>query len=318
MAARFSSGTGELAAVVRRRQDTVNRLLFLDQPLLKILSTSAADRDPAAEAPVHKEIDSAEIELATTDGTLARRFPEFQILSDRATVRLVEAQQLLGPQEALLSYLITPDESYLWVVRRTRCKVFRLDIGSKALDQRVTTLRRSLDTSQTHGKPVGFPALLAHELYRLIFSPAEAELVGINHLIVVPDGALQSLPLAVLIAKPPLLAAADRDMEWLAKRYAFSSLPSESSLMALRRIAVYRQAPEPFVGFGDPAFNGSVPVAGQSAKSPVTMRALADVKQVSLLPPLPDSASEISAMASTLGATKQSIFLGDSRDGDSG
>ena len=310
MALRFSSGTGELAAVVRARQDTVNRLRFLDAQLLTLLGTSARDRDPTSEAGLRKEIAGAETELSVTDATLARRFPDFQILTDRTPMRLIEAQQLLGPQEALLSYLIATDQSFLWIVRKTSCTVIRLNIGSKALDERVTTLRRSLDTNQTQGRAAHFPAHVAYELYRAVFLPAEPELVGINHLIVVPDGALQSLPLAVLIAQPPRAGASDREMEWLAKRYAFSTLPSESSLLALRRIAAYQQAPEPFVGFGDPAFNASAVVAGQSAKSPVSARVLADIRQVGQLSPLPDSATEISAMASTLGATKQSIFLG--------
>ena len=310
MAARFSSGTSELAVLVRRRQDTVNRLRFLDRQQLQVLGTSASSRDPASEARLREEINAAESELAATDAALTGHFPDFQVLTDREPIQLGKVQQLLGPQEALLSYLVAADESYLWVVRSTRFTLIRLGIGSKELDERVTALRRALDTSQTQGELVPFPAKTAHELYRVVFSPAESELEGISHVMVVPDGALQSLPLTVLIARPPREGAGNRDMEWLARRFAFSTLPSEPSLPALRRLAVSHQAPDPFVGFGDPAFSGPVGVAGNNGMMPVTLRVLADVKQVRQLTPLPDSASEINGMASVLGANKQAVFLG--------
>jgi hypothetical protein len=43
-----------------------------------------------------------------------------------------------------------------------------------------------------------------------------------------------------------------RQVSWLAKKYALTTLPSVSSLRALRRFTKQARAKNPFIGFGDP------------------------------------------------------------------
>ena len=86
-----------------------------------------------------------------------------------------------------------------------------------------------------------FDVALAHELYTLIFSPAEPLLEDVTHIMAVTDGPLQSLPLSILVTEQPkgaLLNYEDyREVSWLAKSYALTILPSVSSLRALRLFA---------------------------------------------------------------------------------
>lgn len=311
MAVRFASGDDELAALVRSRQDLLLNLRYLDGELIKSLSRAGQARDATAAERLRGEIRAAEAQLATLDLTLGRRFPDYQVLTGNAPLPLSEAQRLLRPDEAMLSYLVGERETYLWVVRNDRQRLLRLPVGREELERAVRGLRRALDLTETQGQLLAYPADLAHELYRTIFAPAVPTLGGATRLLIVADGALQSLPFAILITQPPAAGAEPNDLAWLAKRYAFSSLPSEASLKAMRRFAGQRRAPAPFVGFGAPAFKGGAG-STRSLAALYTPRGLADVEQLSELAPLPDSATEIAAIAAALGAGKGSIYLGES------
>ena len=88
-----------------------------------------------------------------------------------------------------------------------------------------------------------------------------------------------------------------------------TTLPSVSSLRALRRFAKAARAKTPFTGFGDPALEGR---PGQARGVPIASLfrgAIADVEAVRQLPPLPDTADELRAMASILQADEKQIYL---------
>ena len=73
------------------------------------------------------------------------------------------------------------------------------EVGRRALEEADMELGVGLDPNgieQLSDMPP-FDTTLAYELYRQIFAPAEPLLQNVRHLIVVPDGALQSLPLGV-------------------------------------------------------------------------------------------------------------------------
>ncbi len=119
----------------------------------------------------------------------------------------------------------------------------------------------------------------------------------------VPDGPLQSLPFSVLVTEPPEGRIADlkelRHVPWLASKYTFTTLPSVSSLRALRRFAKGSPADKSLSGFGDPMLRDdagkarSLQVAGLFSRGPV-----ADVSAVRQLPRLPETAGELKAFLS--------------------
>ena len=141
----------------------------------------------------------------------------------------------------------------------------------------------------------------------------------------VPDDALQSLPLGVLLTEEPQGGFEDfagyRQAPWLARRYAMTVLPSVSSLRALRRFAKVARARRPFMGFGDPVLEGMSgdrrgpspggygPQGGIEIAS-VFRGAMADVDAVRRLPPLPETADELRAIAGVLNAGDGAVFLG--------
>ncbi len=180
---------------------------------------------------------------------------------------------------------------------------------------------------------------LAHELYETLIGPVEALIRDKLHLIVVPTGALTALPFHLLVTQTPAVAvpqvktprdlAAYRDVPWLLRRHAVSVLPSVASLKALRAFARKDQAREPLIGFGDPVFGAETEpetIVGARHASPLPQRTAqaavtrsytefwkgVDIDRVMLgkaLPRLPETASELRAVAQNLGAPARSIHL---------
>ena len=200
---------------------------------------------------------------------------------------------------------------------------------------KVAAFRRGLDVEEltksiSMGKAQLFDLAAAHELYSTLFGPVEALIKDKPQLLIVPAGPLTALPFHLLVTDTPAIAvpqmqinglAAYRDAAWLVKRHAVTVLPSVASLKALRVFARKGQGTKPMIGFGDPVF-ASDKAAGQStatAKLAARTRAYSDywrgasidrARLADALSPLPDSAEELKAVATKLGASSSDIHLG--------
>ncbi|MCH7929915.1 MAG: CHAT domain-containing protein [Proteobacteria bacterium] len=318
MAARFAAGDDDLARTVRARQDAVERWRILDTRLVEAVAAAPDERDAAAEARTRSGLTTLEQRIDELGARLTEEFPEYAELASPKPIALAEIQDLLGPSEALMTYLVWDERTFLWVVRRDDAAFHRLDIGRQEIEDAVTVVRDGLDQPGVGslGDIRRFDVEEALALYRRIFAPAEPMLDGARHVFVVPDAALQSLPLGVLVTEAPKRRvrrfAAYRDVPWLAKRYALTTLPAVSSLRALRRFAKAASAKRPFVGFGDPKF-GNAPGKTRGADAAVlfTRGAVADVDSVRNLPRLPDTADEVIALAKALGVDESTVYLQD-------
>ena len=180
------------------------------------------------------------------------------------------------------------------MLRHDDIALYRIAMGAKALADHVMALRASLDP-QRNPKLAPFPAAHAYALYQKLIGPAEPLLAGIHHLLIVPDGALQSLPMAVLVTRPPQQDPErpedHRGIAWLARDHAMTVLPAVSSLRALREFGNSEHASAPFLGIGDPVLKGK---SGRTTGTLVSLfrGATADVEKVRALPPLPEIAAE--------------------------
>ena len=319
MAARFAAGSDALAAVVRDRQTLAGRLQALETALIRAVSRESARRDAEGEAALRQDFAEVDSRLAAIDERLARDFPRYVEIANPAPLPLTEAQSLLGPDEALLSWLVAREETFLWVLRADRTTLFTLDLGEDALTAAVADLRSMLDPTghfiERLSDVPAFDTSAAFALYRQLLAPAEPLLSDARHVFVVPDGALQSLPLGVLVTDAPNEPVATlsgyRDIPWLARRHAMTVLPSVSSLKALRTFAAKARASVPFRGIGNPRFEGNDETGGTRglAMASLYRGTLADVEQLRQLAPLPDSETELRLLAETLGADEDALLL---------
>ena len=314
MAARFAAGTDALAAAVRERQDVAGRRQALDAALVRAVSRPPAERNDAAEAALRSELSTVAERLTALDAAIMRDFPKYAELSDPQPLTVAAAQALLAPDEALLHYVVGRNGTWLWAIRPHGAAFYRIAIGKKALATEVRVLRAYLDP-EFNPDVQPFPAARAYAMYRKIFAPALKMLSGVHQVLIVPEGALESLPFAVLVTKPPAHNPKNADdaraVAWLARIYATTILPGASALKALRVFAAHDEAPSPFAGIGDPLLGrGPAGLRGLSKSAVLVRGGHADVDQLRALPRLPETATEIRLIAKFLGAGEDDLYLG--------
>jgi CHAT domain-containing protein len=169
------------------------------------------------------------------------------------------------------------------------------------------------------GVAAGFDLGRAHALYKLVLGPVAPVLRDKRHVIVVPAGALTSIPFQVLVtASPGPLAGTEalRKASWLIKSHALSVLPSVQSLQALRKLAPAGAAAKPFFGVGDPIFGAAPGQPQQRGAMPASTAptrfyrdGAVDLRALRELAPLPETAQEVIAVGRMLGATPDAINL---------
>ena len=314
MASRFASDNSALVKLVRERQDTQKHWQALDKMLIKSFGQSNKTGMSKSNKKIQEEITTAKNKIQNIDTTLTQLFPQYQELTNPKPLQIKDVQKLLNIDEALISYLVDSEGSYLWVVRKDKVSMHRIELSAKDINKKVRYLRQHLDTSgiSTLDQMPPFAVKEAHELYQDIFLPALPLLQGIKHLIIVPDGPLQKLPFGVLVTSPYEGKLTDpkshRAVPWLAKDYALTVLPAVSSLRALRSFAKKSSGSEPFIGFGDPTFN-------QEKRIPIKFAALfsrgaiANVEEVRKFQSLPETADELYSIAQTLNAPSSNVYL---------
>jgi CHAT domain-containing protein len=240
----------------------------------------------------------------------------------------------LRPGEALLATYVDEERTYVWAVPKSGPVAFAVvPLGASAIGASVATLRKALDSgARTLQDIPAFDVNIAHDLYRQILEPVKAGWESASSLIVVAHGPLTQIPWTLLPTRAvPLgperapLFSNYRAIPWLVRTHAVTVVPSVATLAALRALPPGDPQRRPFVGFGDPYFSaaharrGSAErVAALSARGGLTLRDVAvspgaDVQEsrLAMLPPLPDTADEIRAMARALGADEaRDVFLG--------
>jgi len=243
-----------------------------------------------------------------------QRFPDYAALSKPLPLAVSDVSSLLTDDEALVLIDLGKrniDASYVWVVGRSGAIWKTIDAKAEDLETKIAALRASLDP--TSNKP--FDAKLAYELYKLILGPVEDNIAKKPRLLMVMNGALTSLPPQVLVTSDP--AGKDlKSTDWLIRRQAIAILPSVYSLKVLRAKNAKVAAVKPLIGFGDPVFQRGVTEVGTRTASnrgyaSFYRAGTADLDVLAkALPPLPETADELRAVAKSLGAGEADLRLG--------
>lgn len=197
------------------------------------------------------------------------------------------------------------------------------------------------DEAPSGSMPLPFDHARAHALYKALFGKA-GDLIKGKHLLLVPSGALTRLPFQVLVTEPPS-GGDHKATRWLARDHELTVLPAVSSLKVLRRVATPSTATMPMIGFGNPLLDGNQGHARNGAfykqqaalartnkdcvqaptnvtsqlrglsrsPAPISQSSrIADVAQIRLQSPLPETADELCAVARDLKADVGEMRLG--------
>ena len=303
-----SEAAEAVASLVRQDQDLESESARVDKDLIGAVSKASNERNADAEEQMRERLDAIRTEREKIDTVFRQTFPDYVALAKPAPLTVEETQKLLEDDEAVVAFDIEADIGYAWVV--TKDDSFWTDIptSSKALDKQVTRLRQSLTSN---GLP--YDAALAHELYNQTFGPIATKLAGKKRLSIFANGALTSIPFALLVVSDPS-GKSLRDTEWLIKSYAVTVIPSIFSLKTMRSLGAISTASKPMIAFGDPVFSKAARTQAQVALrnlpslyqgSQIDIKALRE-----MLPQLDGTRKEIQTIAKDLGVGSADIKLG--------
>lgn len=311
LAQRIAAGSGELSSLVRRDQDLTAQASHLDKALVEAVSKEPKLRNAELEQRIRKRLFDIETAKQHLASAIVARFPDYVALSRPPPVSAEETRSLLAEDEAVVVFHVGKTNSYAWVLSTTGAVFAEIPTNAKQLDEAVTSLRESL----TFAHEKKFDEILAHRIFQQTFQPIAEQLVGKSRLSIVANGALTSIPLGLLIARPPVgkpLKSAD----FLLRTHAITVLPSIYSLKTMRARTLLSGATKPMIAFADPAFSGTETnhVGTRSAtrnlpsfykNTDLDVRSLARA-----LPSLPGTRKEVETIARSLQVGTDDIMLG--------
>lgn len=307
---RLTSDEGALATLIRERQDLVRRRTATT---VDVARSILVPRESAGAS----DIVGIDKNLERVNQRIASEFPRFSVLTTNVAANLNDTQNALGPDDALLAWFIGDEGAWIVIVRSGDARILPLSVQAAEVQKKIQSLRKAIELGES-GLGV-FPAKKANDLYRDLFAPAETYLKGVRHLYSVVGPTVSNLPLSVLLTSEPAKQYINpgdletlKNAPWLIKQYSITMLPSVSSLHMLRTISSPRTVRAPFLGIGDPVLGGNLSeTVGLRSVPQVRFRgSLADVKQVSLLVPLPETADELKMMGRALSPDGGVLMLG--------
>ncbi len=309
----ISLTVARLAAVGDQGGASVERLqraaLTRDETRLQLgreTAKPAAERDAALIERLRLEVLAATEAATAATAALNRDHPRLAALVDTAPTSLDTARAALQPDEALVVFAIGPEAAWVFAASRTAVQIRSLSLTGTEIARDVATLRRSLDPGS--GAVAPFDLATSHRLATALLGPVAEVVDPAARLVLVLDGALQSLPPGVLVRRPA--AAGDyQRAAWLGLEKALTLVPSVRTFVDLRQVSAGSRAPKPLFALGNPLLTGrAAGLASLGAYCQTAAPVPADL--VRALAPLPDTAAEVRQVAAALGAGADDVLLG--------
>jgi CHAT domain-containing protein/tetratricopeptide (TPR) repeat protein len=156
-----------------------------------------------------REVSQLESDLERTQVAIRKADPRYSALTKPQPLKLKEMQAQLDGDTLQLEYALGEGRSYLWAVTRDSIVSYELPDGEQIKKSalqvyKLMTVRNSMKSGETPAQhqiriaDADAQLLTAsRDLSRMILGPAAAQLAG-KRLVIIPDGALQYIPFAML------------------------------------------------------------------------------------------------------------------------
>jgi CHAT domain-containing protein len=338
--ARAAAKDPALAELVRKEQDLTKQVNAQLGTLTNVLAIPSAERGEKGAQQIQASIVALRGERDRARQEIKQKFPVYADLVSPKPPSVAEIRATLADNEAMLSFYFGQYGSFVWAVPKSGPVAFaavKASIGD--VETKIRKLREALEPQAAMISDIPpFDLKLGYELYELLLKPVESGWKPARNLIVVTNGALGLLPLSLLPTAPAEVAADEdplfigyRNVPWLARTHAVSTVPSAAALRTLRQLPPGKPGRGELVAFGDPYFNkdqeNEAEGAGEKVKvadvggnvtrgMPLKRRNSpkldgVDSAELGLLPRLPDTADELKSIALALQADPSKVlFLG--------
>jgi CHAT domain-containing protein len=309
---RFISNTGNISELVREEQDLSNQFVLIEKLLIEEMSRNTKNHQ-SAETQLRRRLLDLEGRRKTVGDRLIVQAPNYIEITGPPAIKAEDIQSVLADDEALVA-ILPGSKSYVWLVTRNATHWAEIPVSTAVLNNQVKALRASL----TAGK---FDLLLAHRMYRQLFSPIIDKLSGKKRLSIYASGALSSIPLQILVTKNPA-GKGYKNVDWMVKSFAITNVASVYSFMSLRTTVPHSRAPKPMIAFADPVFDQSLSQRGKQdsvisiAQRGITSFYRGEQADFSLIgrslgrARLPGTRREVLAVAKSVNANAQDLYLG--------
>ena len=223
---------------------TSGRIAFLQRRL--------ADARPQERPRLQSELAAAEEDFDRTVLEIRRKSPRLGALRYPRPLTPEQARALLAPDEALVSYALTGDGLFAFLLTRSGVGLWSLPADIRLLPSRVENFVELLSRSDPSTDPLG--DRLAADLIEPLLARLPA---GTRRLVIVPDGPLLSLPFEAI----PIRSGGRRRP--LIQDFAVSYAPSATVLASLSAPEAAPAAErEDLIAFADPALPAAASGSG--------------------------------------------------------
>ena len=334
--ARATAKDPALAELVRKEQDLGKQINAQLGTLTNALSLPSGERDEKGVQAINASINSLRAERLKARQEISQRFPAYADLVSPKPPSVEQIKATLTDGEAMLSFYFGQTSSFVWAVPKNGPVAFAaIKASSGDIESKVRKLREALEPQAAMISDIPpFDLKLAHELYSLLLQPVESGWKPAKNLILVTNGALGLLPLSLLPTAPaevrsdddPLFASY-KNVPWLARTHAVTTVPSAAALRTLRQLPPGKPNRGELIAFGDPYFSkeqeaeadnaDKVRVADASGNTtrggPLKRRNSpkldgVDSAELAMLPRLPDTSDELKSIALALQADPSKVL----------
>ena len=258
----------------------------------------AAGLDPGVGSPGAPSSAELDGQLMKLLGAVPR---DILSLTSSPRLKFADLKPMLAQDEGWLGFVIGGSSTTVALVTSAGLQLISVPEGRDRITRRVDELRSELDPRTARR----FDVIASHALYDVLLGTLGEPFTRLSRLIVASDGALESLPLSVLVTA--VASSSDnpdqsyRQSSWLSDRAVITVTPSFVTALASQQAHSSASSRAGFLGFGDPAL-GPVQAAAADASASVLSKlmflqgapgALADVRA---LPSLPDTKVQLEAM----------------------
>jgi CHAT domain-containing protein len=242
--------------------------------------------------------------LDDVKAAIAYRNPLITRLQTPRAATLERARDLLDDKSLLIAFFMTNEQVVAIAVTKTAARLYVVDGGPAALGAQITALRdealvdphASLELVRTK----------AGQLYRKLLGPVNDLVKTHERIIVLPHGALSTLPLEALV---------DDDGRFVVETHVVTYSHSATIALEDARAKSKSTTKRAFVGLGDPVYDWVAFKSGKAEGIPSAeargVKRYLDAKPTRRgLERLPGTASEVKAIASLFGGDAK-LYLRD-------
>jgi CHAT domain-containing protein len=230
---------------------------------------------------------------------------------------IADARKKLGPDRALVEYLVAGESTYAFVLSETGLEIFQLPVGRQKLREEVQRLLQPfyhLYSGESDLARLGFNFTTAHELYTQLVAPIEPLIGKESQILIVPDDALIYLPLELLVDKVPggkrtanVLYSNCEQAGFLVKRFTICYLTATAQILGGPEDSGGRTSTPTLLAVANPTA-GQVPgVLGQ--EDPLRRR-LHSAGSSGAFGPLPGSTDEVARIRQCFPAGRSAVLTG--------